>query len=130
MKGISVYLLSDGSREHLFGESTPIFPNFVGHHVTYEFQSSDKDPLPPEGDYVVVGYAYEKERRLNGSGIEALVVSINGTVNRPDGEVYHITWSHGSGYSPKDSKRIVNAGWKRLDTPIPINMTPAFIPFN
>ena len=129
MKGISVYMLSEESRATLAEAYPPQFEKFVGHHVTYNFGASDTDDLPPAGEYYVVGYAYEKERRINGSGIEALVVSIDGTVNRPDGKVYHITWSHGSSYAAKDSNRIVQAGWKRIDEPVQIYMEPTFIPF-
>lgn len=130
MKGISVYIVSGESQAALNKESRPKFTNFLGDHVTYQFKSSDSDPLPPTGDYYVVGYAYEMERHLRGSGIEAWVVEINGSTTRPDGETYHITWSHGSGHAPKDSKRIVKKGWTKLDNPIKIHMEPAFIPFN
>ena len=130
MKGISVYLLDDASREELAAEFPPMFDTFVGHHVTFQFKSSDSDPLPEPGLYHVVGYAYEKERRMDGGGIEALVVEIDGTTTRLDGEIYHITWSHSSGYSAKDSKRLVKGSYEKLPTPIQIHMTPAFIPFN
>jgi len=110
--------------------SKPMFDTFVGHHVTVKFKASDSDPLPERGIYNVVGYAYEKERKMNGGGIEAWVIEINGSTTREDGEIYHLTWSHSSGYSAKDSKRLVKSGWEKLDKPIRINMRPDFIPFN
>ena len=129
MKGISVYILSEASRERLMAEFPPRFPTVVGHHVTVKFKASDSDPLPPTGKYEVVGRSILQERRPNGSGIEALVVAINGNINREDGEVYHITWSHGPGYAPKDSKALVKRGFETVDH-IAIEMEPTFIPFN
>ena len=128
MKGISVYLLSEESRAMLAEQFPPQFEKFIGHHTTVKFGASDKDPLPPAGTYEVVGYAYTKERRMEGSGIEALVVAIDGNIHREDGEIYHITWSHGPGYAPKNSKELVKKGFKTVDH-IKIDMTPTFIPF-
>jgi len=133
MKGIAVYLLDESSRQKLI-ELYPPRWNLIGHHVTVEFGASDQDELPIEGQYHVVGYAYEAERRPDGSGIEAFVVSIKlphesrGHIERPDGEIYHITWSYGSGYAAKDSKALVKNGFEKID-PIEINMEAAFIPF-
>ena len=129
MKGIAVYLLDDKSRAELAQKYPPVFPKFAGHHVTVKFGASDSEPLPPPGEYYVVGYAYEKERKINGSGIEALVVSVNGTTERADGNTYHITWSHGPGYAAKDSNKIIKHGYQELADPIKINMEPAFVPF-
>ena len=57
MKGISVYILSGESQALLNKESRPMFDDFIGDHVTYQFKSSDTDPLPPEVEYDVVGHA-------------------------------------------------------------------------
>ena len=129
MKGISVYLLDDASRDKLLKEFPPRWKTFVGHHVTVNFGASDKDELPSTGKYQVIGYSSIAERRPGGSGLEALVVAINGSRRREDGNTYHITWSHGPGYSPKDAKELTSVGFKTID-PIEINMEPAFIPFN
>ena len=135
VKGISVYLLDDASRDKLLKEFPPRWKTFVGHHVTVNFGASDKDELPSTGRFHVVGYSSIAERRPDGSGIEALVVSITsghqsrGHTKRADGNTYHITWSHGPGYSPKDAKEMTSIGFKKVD-PIEINMEPAFIPFN
>ncbi len=129
MKGISVYLLDEESRDRLMKEFPPRWKTFVGHHVTVKFGASDKDTLSPIGEYKVIGYTSIAERRPDGSGIEALIVSINGNYKREDGNTYHITWSHGPGYSPKDAKELSAKGFKEVD-PININMEPTFIPFN
>jgi len=129
MKGIAVYLLDEESRKRLLKEFPPRWKTFVGHHVTVKFGASDKDKLAPIGEYQVIGYTSIAERRPGGSGLEALIVSINGNYKRDDGNTYHITWSHGPGYSPKDAKELASNGFKKID-PIEITMEPAFIPFN
>ena len=128
MKGISVYLLDEDSRSKLKAEFPPRFEKFVGHHVTVKFGASDTDELPAADDYRVVGYAYEMERKMNGSGIEALVVAVDGSTEGKD-RTFHITWSHGPGYSAKDSNKIIANKWSKLAAPIKINMEPAFVPF-
>ena len=110
MRGISAYILDPADRAELAEEFPPLFAKFIGHHVTYEFGASDKDPLPPAGKYQIIGYAVLAEETTD-DGIEALVVAIDGDTRRPDGGTYHITWSHGPGYSPKDSNDIVKIGY-------------------
>ena len=129
MRGISVYLLDDTSRSKLMEEFPPRWNTVIGHHVTVKFGASHRDELPPAGQYQVIGYSSIAERRPGGSGLEALVVSIDGKHGREDGNTYHITWSHGPGYSPKDAKELTSKGFAPVD-PIEINMEPAFIPFN
>lgn len=61
-------------------------------------------------------------------GVEALVVSIDGTTDRPDGSTYHITWSldpH-QGRKPRESNDVLRArGWTPLPQPIPIRLHPS-----
>lgn len=134
MKGISVYLLTEESRNKLLEEFPPRWETFAGHHVTVKFGASDKDELPTVGKYHVIGYSVLTESP-DESGIEALVVSIKsphqsrGHTTREDGNTYHITWSYGPGYSAKDAVQLTATGYKR-QTPIEINLEPAFIPFN
>ena len=122
-------MLDNESKQKLLEVFPPRW-KLVGHHVTYKFGASDKDPLPPAGKYQVVGYNYIAEKRPNGSGLEALVVAIDGNTTREDGSVYHITWSHGPAFRPKDSNDLLKrSGWTTLEEPIDINLEPAFIPF-
>lgn len=126
MKGISAYILDDESRSELFlWDFPPSFEKIIGHHVTYQFGASDKDPLPPGKKFEVVGYARADD------GLEALVVAVDGTIKRPDGGTYHITWTlDPSKYSPKDSNSVIkNSGYMKVD-PIEIKMKPVFLPFN
>jgi hypothetical protein len=126
MKGISAYILDGEDRTELtLWHFPPRFEKFIGHHVTYQFGSSDKDPLPPGKKFEVVGYAAV-------DGLEALVVAVDGTIQRPDGGTYHITWTLDPGkYSPKDSNTVIkNNGYTELeDKAIEIKMKPVFLPF-
>ena len=63
-------------------------------------------PLPPEADGEIVG------RADDGSGVEAMVVRLGGTTDRPDGSTYHITWSLADGRRAKESNDVIAArGW-------------------
>lgn len=81
------YQLTTKSKKHLTERFPPKYPKHIGHHVTYEFGVHSDTQLPPHADINVVGY------QDNPDGIEALVVSVNGSLERPDGGVFHITWS-------------------------------------
>ena len=83
--------------------------------------------MPPGKKFTVVGYAVAED------GLEALIVAVDGSTTRPDGGTYHITWSLGGDYRPKDSNTVIkNNGYKKLpaDEMINIKMEPVFLPFN
>jgi hypothetical protein len=63
-------------------------------------------PLPRETEGFVVGVADD------GVGVQALVVEIGGTLRRPDGSTYHITWSLGRGRRAVESNDVIrDCGW-------------------
>ena len=77
-------------------------------------------PLPQESEGEVVG------RVDDGEGVEAMVVQIDGSADRPDGGKYHITWSLGPGRKPVESNDVIKArGWQALDPPVPVRLEPA-----
>jgi hypothetical protein len=41
----------------------------------------------------------------DGAGVQALVVRIGGTTERPDGAIYHITWSLAEGREAREEQR-------------------------
>lgn len=115
----TAYVLSQDSRNQLMEKFPPKYHRVIAHHVTVEFGVPEGTELPPEADAKIVGYAD------SGDGIEALVVSINGSTQRPDGKHYHITWSlESEKYKPVDSNDLVGYGKYKLMLPIPINMNP------
>jgi hypothetical protein len=101
------------NREELLEVFEPRFERVVAHHITLDLKGGIPEPVTAR----VVGYASDD------IGLEALVVSVDGTTVRPDGSIFHITWSLGSGYRPVDSKRIVKQGWVEID-PIDIVVVP------
>lgn len=125
-RGYTAYVISSADRETLKERFPPKFPKFYGDHVTVEY-----NVLPnPNANYgtmqdlEIIGYAED-------AGIEALVVRINGQVRRPDGKIYHLTWSLDPvlGKVPKDSNAVISTkGHKKVPT---INITGKFqhIPF-
>lgn len=57
--------------------------------------------------------------------MEALVVSLGGTTDRPDGSTYHITWSLADGRKAKESNDVIaRLGWTPIDLPMPVELIP------
>lgn len=114
----SCYLLSDDSKAKLLELFVPKFDKIFAHHITTEFGENSKLPIIPK-TIEVIGYS-------SNHGIEALVVSINDSIYRPDGSIYHITWSlNPDEYKPFDSNILLHEnGFAILDSPILIEVEP------
>ncbi|HEV7658924.1 MAG TPA: hypothetical protein VGO55_03675 [Allosphingosinicella sp.] len=98
----------------------PAYPQAVADHVTLRSRAAADAALPDERDCEIVG------RADDGRGVEAMVVRIMGTTGRPDGSIYHITWSLADGRRAKESNDVIAAlGWTPLDLPVPVALTPA-----
>ena len=55
-----------------------------------------------------------------------MVVTVDGTTNRPDGSTYHITWSLSSGRKARESNDVIRErGWSPIDPPVPVKLEPA-----
>ncbi|HEX7930680.1 MAG TPA: hypothetical protein VF470_07215 [Sphingomicrobium sp.] len=112
------WLLAEDDREKLLQQFPPRFETTVAHHVTLKSEA-ETDPLPPEVKGAVVG------RTDDGSGVEAMVVAIDGTTGRPDGSTYHITWSLAEGRRARESNEVIKErGWDAFDHPIPVKLEP------
>ena len=106
-------------RKELLQQFPPKYPNVDADHVTLQVKASRDAPLPDEQLGEIVGHADD------GQGVEAMVVSIGGTVGRPDGSIYHITWSLGPGRKARESNDVLAAGpWEPIDLPMPIKLQP------
>ena len=93
------------------------YDEVVADHVTLKVGSTE---IPAHVRASIVGATDDEQ------GVQAMVVSIDGTTDRPDGSVYHITWSLGPGRKAKESNNVLKErGWSELDHPIPINLAPA-----
>lgn len=106
-------------RNDLLRKFKPKYSKIYAHHVTYSMKNKDKSPPPDINSAEIVGWAD------SGDGLEAAVVSIDGSTERPSGGTYHITWSlDPETYKPKDSNDLISKGWTKLSSPIPISLTP------
>lgn len=117
----SAYVLVGASRSALSKTFQPKFNDFIGHHVTIEFGIDADAPVPEVPDTIrVVGYTCD-------DSLEALIVEVNGSIRRPDGKVYHITWSldREAGRKPVHSNQVIDDQWfTRIDSDIDIIVEP------
>lgn len=114
------WTLDRADREALLRRFPAKFRNAVADHVTLKAQASAHGPLPQEAAGEIVG------RAEDGRGVEAMVVRIGGTTDRPGGSTYHITWSLADGRRARESNDVIAAqGWVAFDEPIPIALEPA-----
>ena len=107
-------------RKELLQQFPPRFKNVVADHVTLRARASGKAPLPEESIGEIVGRVHD------GKGVEAMVVRIGGTTDRPDGSTYHITWSLEDGRRAKESNDVLRAhACEMFDLPMPVKLEPA-----
>ena len=121
-KGDSVigWKLDRGQRAELLQQFPPRYGEVDADHVTLKTNAAPDAPLPEEDLGEIVG------RGDDGRGVEAMVVSIGGTVDRPDGSLYHITWSLGPGRNAHESNKVLAArDWTPFDLPMPVKLDPA-----
>jgi len=117
---VTGWKLDRGERADLLRRFPPRYGNPVADHVTLAAKTATDAPLPQEDSGEIVG------RADDGRGIEALVVRIGGTSDRPDGSTYHITWSLEDGRRAKESNDIIaEHGWTPFPDPIPVSLKPA-----
>ena len=118
----TAYVLDQSSRDVLEKRFPPKYPKFIGHHVTVQHPVEKDAELPPSAQLKVVGYVDSED------GLEALVVAINGNSTRPDGKIYHITWSlDPAKYSPVDSNAVLKAKRFTIIRAIPIATKPELL---
>lgn len=116
----TAHVLTFKSQDELVRRFPPKYSKFVGHHVTVQFGVPKDTPPPEPADVVVHAYADTED------GLEALIVTVNGTWDRPDGSKYHITWSlDPTRYKPVDSNKLVSGNRYTPIDPFPIKTTPA-----
>jgi len=107
-------------RADLLRRFPPRYRNPVADHVTLAAKAAADAPLPHEDLGEIVGHADD------GRGVEAMVVRIGGTTDRPDGSSYHITWSLEDGRRARESNDVIaERGWTPHSEPIPISLAPA-----
>jgi hypothetical protein len=113
--------LDRSQRGDLLERVPPRYSDVDADHVTLRTEAS-RGPLPPEVDATIIGHADD------GDSLEAMVVRVDGTTDRPDGSIFHITWSleKAKGRKARESNDLLkDRGWHRIDQPVPIRIDPA-----
>ena len=121
-KGDSVigWSLDRDQRMELLLQFPPLYDEVVADHVTLRARASRSAELPGPVVCEIVG------RADDGAGVEAMVVTIDGGTDRPDGSTYHITWSLAPGRRAKESNDVIAArGFRPIELPMPVRLTPA-----
>ena len=112
--------LDRGERDTLLARFPARYGNAVADHVTLKAHVHEKSALPPPATGVIVG------RSDDGRGVEAMVVQIDGSTDRPGGGTYHITWSLAAGRKAVDSNDVIaKRGWEPVEPPVPVVLEPA-----
>jgi hypothetical protein len=112
------WLVDPQDRARLLERFAAKYPQVVAHHVTLKVGDRGMR-LPTETSGEIVGEADD------GQGVQALVVRIGGTTDRPDGSTFHITWSLGPGRQAKESNDVIaKHGWTPLPQPVPVRLEP------
>ncbi|HEY0131023.1 MAG TPA: hypothetical protein VGB57_06415 [Allosphingosinicella sp.] len=107
-------------RKELLQQFPPRYRNVDADHVTLRSRAADDARLPEESLGEIVG------RADDGKGVEAMVVAIGGTVDRPDGSTYHITWSLEPGRKAQESNDVLaTREWTAFDLPMPVKLEPS-----
>src|SRR4051794_27498722 len=105
--------VSQEQREKLLAIFPPRYANTVADHVTLAARVAPERKPPPGSEGEIVG------RTDDGAGVEALVVRISGTTDRPGGGTYHITWSLAPGRRAVESNDVLaRRGWEALAAPM------------
>ena len=115
--------LDRGQRQQLLERFPPRYRDAVADHVTLRIDAG-KDPLPQPVEGAIVGHADD------GDSLEAMVVAIDGGTDRPDGSVFHITWSldKAKGRKARESNDLLAAReWDDLNA-VPVKLQPARFP--
>jgi hypothetical protein len=111
--------LDRGQRTELLQQFPPRYPGVDADHVTLRTRAAPDAGLPDEKIGEIVG------RVDDGRGVEAMVVAIAGTPDRPGGGTYHITWSLGPGRKAQESNDVLAARpWTAFDLPMPVKLRP------
>ena len=113
--------LDRSQREELLERFPPLYRDAIADHVTLK-SNSRSDPMPEDVTAEIVG------RADDGDSLECMVVTIDGTTDRPDGSTFHITWSldKSKGREARESNDLLkDRGWLPFEEALPIKLEPA-----
>ncbi|WP_297693260.1 hypothetical protein [Phenylobacterium sp.] len=116
--GFVGWALDRAQRDDLLRRLPPRYRDVVADHVTLKFGGGE-GLLPTDTWGDIVGEADD------GTGVQAMVVAIRGTTDRPDGSTYHITWSLAPGRDAKESNEVIaRLGWRSFSEPVRVRLEP------
>jgi hypothetical protein len=111
--------LEGESRAALLAHFPPRYERTVADHVTHG-RADKAPPLPQCSSAEVIGCADDD------SGVQALVVAIDGSPARWDGGRYHLTWSLGPERNAKESNAVIaDHGWQPVADAPALTLNPA-----
>ena len=113
--------LDRDQRDRLLQKFPAKYADPIADHVTLQTNAGAR-PLPPPVEAAIVG------RADDGDSLECLVVTVDGTTDRPDGSTFHVTWSldKSKGRKARESNDLLKErGWDSLEQPIPVDVEPA-----
>ena len=110
------WLVDPHEREALLAQAPARYAHVVAHHVTLKF--GDQPAQAPQDTLgEIVGEADD------GAGVQALVVRIAGSTERPDGGTFHITWSLAEGREARESNDVIaRCGWRPFEAPVAVRL--------
>lgn len=113
----SGWKLDRDQRTILLAAFAPAYENVIADHVTLSITQAE--PPARIGQARIVGIADD------GNGVQALVVEIDGSITRPDGKTWHVTWSLATGRHARESNDVIaDRGWEALSGDL-IMLSPA-----
>jgi hypothetical protein len=110
-----------GQRNELLERFPPRYRDVVADHVTLSSDAGG-EPLPADVQSEIVGRADDND------SLECLVVTIDGSTDRPDGSTFHITWSldKSRGRQARESNDVLkDQGWTPIPVAVPVKLKPA-----
>lgn len=106
-------------REELLRQFPPRYSRTVADHVTLKAKVAADTPQPSFQTAAIIG------RGDDDAGVEAMVVALAGSTERPGGGTFHITWSLEAGRFAKESNELLKAGsWTKFVRPVPVKLIP------
>lgn len=121
--GYTGFEITEADRTLLLSHFPAKFPDFIGHHVTWEFGVDEHVELPSaDNKLTVVGYCAD-------DSLECLVVEYDNYLFRPDRGLLHLTWSldRSKGRKPVHSNDVLKTNPVDLNVPkVSLTVVPKF----
>jgi hypothetical protein len=112
--------IDGGTRKALLDQVPPAYGKIVADHVTLVAKVARDTPLPGPVTARIIGQVND------GRGVQALIVEIDGSTDRPGGSTYHTTWSLGPGRRAVESNdALAKCDWRMFDEALPLPLEPA-----